>query len=102
MPRIDFTEVGWCRDCKLGQHDQCDIHMNDNAVDALDFINVSCDCPCEGDVRSPEHHGLIELIVELREELSRAHDEICDYHISLEVDSPEARGYTSSEYWEDQ
>lgn len=38
-----------CRQCALGNHAECDHHMNDSAVDALDFVNVRCICQCHDD-----------------------------------------------------
>ena len=35
---------GYCVSCRKGQHQDCDNHMNDGAVDALDFVNVYCAC----------------------------------------------------------
>lgn len=92
MPHIDFTNVGWCRSCREGVHADCWLHINDGAVDALDFSNVDCECPCNGDVYKPDHYGLIELISELRHELEGARDEIVMYNITL-ADSEPQEGY---------
>jgi hypothetical protein len=37
-----------CISCARNKHKQCDLHMNDGAFDAEDFISVSCDCFCGG------------------------------------------------------
>jgi hypothetical protein len=51
-----------CHDCRLNKHAGCDLHMNDGAGDAEDFVAVSCACPCEGEVRGK----LIDLVAALR------------------------------------
>lgn len=39
-----------CISCARNKHKMCDLHMNDGAFDALDFIHVKCDCFCEGKI----------------------------------------------------
>lgn len=58
----------WCLGCKANRHKECDLHINDGAVDAEEFINVRCDCPCEGEVRGK----LIDLVAQLRQEAATA------------------------------
>lgn len=54
----------WCPRCVEGRHVGCDLHMNDGAFDAMDFVHVSCECPCEGEIR--ESFSLLDLIARLR------------------------------------
>lgn len=63
--------IGWCLLCKRGKHADCELHVNDGAVDALDFVNVRCDCPCQGEVS--RGGKLIDLVARLRESLEDAH-----------------------------
>lgn len=35
-----------CGPCAKDDHNNCDHHINDSAVDALDFLPVSCTCQC--------------------------------------------------------
>lgn len=57
-----------CLMCTSNKHSECDLHMNDGAVDAEDFVHVSCDCPCNGEV---EPGGkLIDLVAVLRDEIA--------------------------------
>ena len=64
----DFTRafptgrLGWCRGCQKNKHRDCDLHMNDGAGDAEDFIDVNCSCPCGGEV----YGDLIDLVAGLR------------------------------------
>lgn len=58
----------WCLGCKANRHKECDLHINDGAVDAEEFIDVKCYCPCEGDVRGK----LIDLVAQLRQEAATA------------------------------
>lgn len=51
-----------CADCRHNRHRMCDLRMNEGAVDAEDFISVSCKCPCEGEVTGQ----LIDLVSTLR------------------------------------
>ena len=37
-----------CISCARNKHKNCDLHMNDGAFDAEDFISVSCSCFCRG------------------------------------------------------
>lgn len=37
-----------CISCARNKHKMCDLHMNDGAFDADDFISVRCDCFCAG------------------------------------------------------
>jgi hypothetical protein len=68
LTAADFTRafptarLGWCRACQKDKHRDCDLHMNDGAGDAEDFVAVSCACPCEGEVRGK----LIDLVAALR------------------------------------
>lgn len=57
-----------CLGCKANRHKECDLHINNGAVDAEEFIFVVCDCPCEGEVRGK----LIDLVAELRQEAATA------------------------------
>lgn len=61
-----LSRARWCWVCRIDNHADCDQHMNDSAVDALDFITVRCDCPCEGEV--PEGGKLIALVKDLRQD----------------------------------
>lgn len=54
----------WCAECADGRHVDCDFHMNDGAVDAMDFVRVSCECPCQGEIRPS--FDLLDLIAHLR------------------------------------
>lgn len=58
-----------CLPCSRNQHAGCDHHMNDGAGDAMDFIPVSCRCPCQGEVGDV---GLLGLVVGLRQEIAGA------------------------------
>lgn len=60
MVRINFADVDYCLPCQQDMHRDCDRHMNDGAFDALDFIPVSCKCPCEGQIT--ENFKLIDLV----------------------------------------
>lgn len=53
--------------CTSSKHGECETHINDGAVDAEDFIFVSCACPCKGEV--PEGSKLITLVADLRQQL---------------------------------
>lgn len=57
-----------CKMCASNKHGECDLHINDGAVDAEEFISVSCACPCEGEVQ--QGGKLIDLVAVLREDLS--------------------------------
>lgn len=67
-PQDTDAFVRWCLGCKANRHKECDKHINDGAVDALEFIDVRCDCPCEGEVRGK----LIDLVAQLRQEAATA------------------------------
>lgn len=51
-----------CVGCRHNKHRECDLRINEGAVDAEDFISVSCKCPCEGEVTGQ----LIDLVSTLR------------------------------------
>lgn len=51
-----------CWACARNQHKKCDLHMNDGAVDAEEFIAVSCDCVCEGKIGT-EYDSLIDMVM---------------------------------------
>lgn len=69
-PMQQIREVGctqgWCFFCKRSKHADCELHVNDDAHDALDFVNVNCECPCQGEVPRPSGK-LIDLVKVLRE-----------------------------------
>lgn len=71
-PPVDFVNVdtNWCLFCMRNRHRDCELHINDGAVDALDFVPVRCDCPCKGRV----YGRLIDLVQELNEQIA-AHQE---------------------------
>lgn len=43
-----------CMFCAIGRCEDCDHHINDGAVDALDFIDVYCECDCNGGIYRPD------------------------------------------------
>jgi hypothetical protein len=51
-----------CWACARNQHKNCDLHMNDGAVDAEEFIDVRCDCPCEGSIGT-QYDSLIDMVM---------------------------------------
>lgn len=63
-----------CISCARNKHKDCDLHMNDGAFDAEDFVNVRCDCFCGGRIgtqfdslmQMAEHYA--EQVQEFREE----------------------------------
>lgn len=57
----------WCYMCTSSKHGECELHINDGAVDAEEFISVHCACPCKGEV--PEGSKLITLVADLRQQL---------------------------------
>lgn len=67
-----------CISCARNKHKQCDLHMNDGAFDAEDFISVRCDCFCEGRIGTQfdsllamaEHYA--NQVQEFREETRQA------------------------------
>jgi hypothetical protein len=56
---------GSCVACRHKRHRECDLRLNEDAVDAQDFVDVSCKCPCEGEVTGQ----LIDLVSALRAQL---------------------------------
>jgi hypothetical protein len=58
---------GLCSGCRADLHRDCILHLNDDAVDAEDFIMVTCDCICQGECDS--EHRLIDIIADLRREI---------------------------------
>lgn len=57
-----------CLMCQGNRHIDCEHHINDGAVDASEFVNTKCECPCEGDVHSAG--GLIGLVGDLRRQIA--------------------------------
>ena len=77
-PMVRHPRRKLCFACKSNVHRDCELHMNDGAVDALDFVHVYCECPCKGEVF--EGARLIDLVEALRKSLSevskRAHEKL--------------------------
>lgn len=70
MPRFNRgypVRTTWCRSCQASRHTECDWHMNDGAGDAEDFVEVRCECPCDGQLQHGEM--LIDLVASLRREI---------------------------------
>lgn len=47
-PNAGRIKKALCISCARNKHKNCDLHMNDGAFDAKDFISVRCDCFCRG------------------------------------------------------
>lgn len=63
-----------CFACSKNLHRDCELHLNDGAVDALDFIDVNCNCPCKGRVRTK----LIDLVRALDTDNKTMEDQIAE------------------------
>ena len=63
-----MNKSGLCWSCLVDLHRECELHINDDAHDADDFISVKCDCHCQGEVY-PDHK-LIDIIAELRDAIA--------------------------------
>lgn len=60
-----------CWACARNQHKKCDIHLNDGAVDAEEFINVNCGCVCEGKIGT-QYDSLIAMVMAYKEMVDSA------------------------------
>lgn len=67
VPPVSERSAPLCFSCRKNRHRECDLHMNDGAVDAEEFVSVCCKCPCEGEV--PAGGALIDLVARLREQI---------------------------------
>lgn len=63
-----------CISCARNKHKQCDLHMNDGAFDAQDFINVRCDCFCAGRIGT-QFDSLMSMAEHYAEQVEQFADE---------------------------
>jgi hypothetical protein len=60
-----------CISCARNKHKMCDLHMNDGAFDALDFIHVRCDCFCKGQIGTV-YDSLLDMAKKYAEDCEEA------------------------------